>query len=812
MQYSDTFRNIVENKLKKEKNEKWTFFDDSIPEDERSPLDPPVKKSKTHPLELSEEDRLFSRVSDWNEKFKEYERRKKRKERDEQWKHMSQPLTRQESSTGASPGLSSAEFSSLSPSMERTASSPFTSTSASFSVHRARNSLTSSLGHRESPQSSRVTMTGVPQTNGKRWLQHKRNQQKLHQPESKYKCVALPLNHVGEPELVFSGSNFKGDSVVLLRRRDLMFVKDGKAAFIPLPPLNRFHRGSAPMERSSETPKSRAVPSMKHLLYAQGGSFFLWNGYIGDKAYFLRFNILLNEWKKVGPIPMPKSMNLHAVRGTRLLYHRGYNAIFMVMGSLRGIVAGLSNSVYVFYCAGRQKRWIQIQPFNSTKRTTPSRRANHSAVLYKDNSIVVFGGETKTKTGDVELTNDCWIFNIVNNAWRRILTTGDTPPPCAFHAACCSGKHMFISGGKPLSNQIYILNIETKRWLRAQVVDPVPRARFSHHLIPITSAVTSALSFVFVGGATEGGGEGEKSLVDAHFVMIQKLRSTCPTLLEKRNDVDAFYDVTIVTRMSEKETPSHRKKKSMFNADSAAANILNKQLFDSLPAAQPPRSRTPDTFIFENGAMLVSPHDIANQSPHHSVVSRSVPHSRATSRPASPHTRGARRRPSSAVQPKPVRSRRSSTSMGLRSAAKKRPSSARNSARRSSESRDRMEMTRSIYGVSGMRRNSSGRRRSSSAQARDLYTPKRNFVAVESIDAPPTQRASEGHFYSPSSSRPSSGKRRQTSHNVDLLGSENLMNDPEKIQQFLESRMASVHNVLVDREKKRQHIRDSNRV
>ncbi|KAJ9589657.1 hypothetical protein L9F63_017146 [Diploptera punctata] len=110
------------------------------------------------------------------------------------------------------------------------------------------------------------------------------------------------------------------------------------------------------------------------------------------------------------------------------------------------------------------------------------RRSGHVAVLYKD-WMIVWGGyvdhvqETPTSliTSAYHNTEELWIYNCSKEIWERVLTKGDFPPSNSGSCGVVHGDYLYIFGGfhgvdEPgsmdgNSNQLYQLNLITKRWI-----------------------------------------------------------------------------------------------------------------------------------------------------------------------------------------------------------------------------------------------------------------------------------------------------------------------------------------------------------
>lgn len=98
----------------------------------------------------------------------------------------------------------------------------------------------------------------------------------------------------------------------------------------------------------------------------------------------------------------------------------------------------------------------------------PKPRSGHSAAIYKDNELYIFGG----KDDDDSKLDDLWVFDIQNRKWEQITDeldgTSVGPSPRSGHTASIHGDSMVIFAGifeitKEL-NDAFIFDFATKKW------------------------------------------------------------------------------------------------------------------------------------------------------------------------------------------------------------------------------------------------------------------------------------------------------------------------------------------------------------
>jgi hypothetical protein len=96
----------------------------------------------------------------------------------------------------------------------------------------------------------------------------------------------------------------------------------------------------------------------------------------------------------------------------------------------------------------------------------PAHHAGHSCTVSKDGDLVViFGGER----ANGELSNDVYILDVASRNWVRPVTSGTVPPPIQGHTATLiSGSRLVVIGGQlggmSSSSSVYCLELESGVW------------------------------------------------------------------------------------------------------------------------------------------------------------------------------------------------------------------------------------------------------------------------------------------------------------------------------------------------------------
>lgn len=128
--------------------------------------------------------------------------------------------------------------------------------------------------------------------------------------------------------------------------------------------------------------------------------------------------------------------------------------------------------------------WEIAEPKNNFK---PPPLSNHTMIVFK-NKIYIFGGVYNHE----KVSRDLWCYNIVNNEWLHLQTTGDMPLPVNEHSAVLVGEKMYIYGGNDFSGTIYdtlySLDLRTLQWKllskKFSTGGPGPRCGHSMSYIP----------------------------------------------------------------------------------------------------------------------------------------------------------------------------------------------------------------------------------------------------------------------------------------------------------------------------------------
>ena len=109
--------------------------------------------------------------------------------------------------------------------------------------------------------------------------------------------------------------------------------------------------------------------------------------------------------------------------------------------------------------------WSKIDPCGNS----PQPRDSHSAIVYKENDMIIFGGN-----GNNGKLNDLWNFNFLDKKWTKITGEGKPPSPRDGHlTSLIYDKYMVIYAGlndeDNVIHDIYLFDVENRKWYECDV-------------------------------------------------------------------------------------------------------------------------------------------------------------------------------------------------------------------------------------------------------------------------------------------------------------------------------------------------------
>ncbi|KAF0706016.1 hypothetical protein As57867_006830, partial [Aphanomyces stellatus] len=154
------------------------------------------------------------------------------------------------------------------------------------------------------------------------------------------------------------------------------------------------------------------------------------------------------------------------------------------------------NDLWVFDCD--TKLWEQQHPQNFWE-GLPQCRGSHSATLV-DHRMLIFGGYGGNGYGRTDF-NDVHALDLRTWKWEEILTEGEKPEPRSSHQTCLIQTRLFVIGGwnsVKQFNDLFVLDLATNTWSAPDAKLPVPT--WNHACVGV-QAVPNWKIFMFGGNS-----------------------------------------------------------------------------------------------------------------------------------------------------------------------------------------------------------------------------------------------------------------------------------------------------------------------
>ena len=129
---------------------------------------------------------------------------------------------------------------------------------------------------------------------------------------------------------------------------------------------------------------------------------------------------------------------------------------------------------------------LQWRAVNCGETQIPSPRSYHTATVYNESRVIVFGGALRSgEQGATEFLNDCWLFRIADSSWDQCLVAGKPPKPRAAHTAVlvAARTQLAVFGGcdgNVAYNDLWLMPIASPRWELVSSKGTVPSKRCYH--------------------------------------------------------------------------------------------------------------------------------------------------------------------------------------------------------------------------------------------------------------------------------------------------------------------------------------------
>lgn len=160
------------------------------------------------------------------------------------------------------------------------------------------------------------------------------------------------------------------------------------------------------------------------------------------------------------------------------------------MDNLGLLVGSMENLTIEFGPTETVHQWCKLPECDEV---VGSRRSKHTLVAWGD-LLYVFGGDDGKR-----MLNDMLRFDIKENSWGRVVTTGNPPAPRYHHSAVVYANSMFVFGGYTgdiysnsnlrNKNDLFEYRFNTGQWIEWQVSGGTPVARSAHGAVVYKSSM-----------------------------------------------------------------------------------------------------------------------------------------------------------------------------------------------------------------------------------------------------------------------------------------------------------------------------------
>lgn len=126
--------------------------------------------------------------------------------------------------------------------------------------------------------------------------------------------------------------------------------------------------------------------------------------------------------------------------------------------------------------------WIEY----NVEGSKPPARANHSMVFAGKGKLLLFGGKSKSGSGDDVYLSDTWIYDIADNhSWTEYNTEGVKPFERHSHSlSFCGDSQVLLFGGDVedigISSDTWIYDVSSNTWEKLGNFDELPSKRMNH--------------------------------------------------------------------------------------------------------------------------------------------------------------------------------------------------------------------------------------------------------------------------------------------------------------------------------------------
>jgi len=180
------------------------------------------------------------------------------------------------------------------------------------------------------------------------------------------------------------------------------------------------------------------------------------------------FDIDLEKLEEIGAVgdrPSPRQGHCAISYGEEMIIFGGSNEI------------GVYDDMYIFDM--KYYYWKRIE----AKGVNPGPRSYHGCVLDQNQRLITFGGYT-----GLDYTNSVYSYQLLTNTWRTHILSGEAPNPRSSFSMTFINNQSWIFGGFTqgnLMNDLFVLDMEGVKWIKAGIVGEVPPPREYHVGLPL---------------------------------------------------------------------------------------------------------------------------------------------------------------------------------------------------------------------------------------------------------------------------------------------------------------------------------------
>lgn len=263
----------------------------------------------------------------------------------------------------------------------------------------------------------------------------------------------------GENQKVYIyGGGFFDNAANLYIYKDILYIYDVNT--------NTITNINERLRKSTDIPPPLIGFSMIVRDISENPSFVLFGGTTSGRVRtkdVYEYSFGRNEWKKLHCTGLNTCISGHTAH-----WHAEADHLYTFFGKNES-----NDFIDIVYRLDlKTQNWAVVQK----KDISPSTRSSHSSVLWKNNYVIIFGGELD----DNSKFNDTWMFNIASEEWTELEAKGDIPEARCFHSSVLYGDFMFIYGGHPENSDLFMLDLNSLIWKKLRIDPYIPNEYKAH--------------------------------------------------------------------------------------------------------------------------------------------------------------------------------------------------------------------------------------------------------------------------------------------------------------------------------------------